>query len=329
MSGDTLVTPPVSTSPPLTVEPDCAWTLPLITDHATAARIVEFYVTQVRSPATRDAYGRAVRDFFRWCQERGVRGVNTVPPSLVAAYIEELGRTRSAPTVKRALAAIRSLFDWLTISGSVTMNPASPVRGPRHVVSRGTTPVLTVEEARQLIGAIPADTPIACRDRALIATMVYTFARVSAATGMLASDYFQQGRRWFVRLHEKNGRLHQVPAHSKLQEHLEECIRVCNLATSPGLPLFRSFDLRGRMTDRPLSRHDALRMVKRRAIGAGLADTTCCHSFRATGITAYLSNGGLLETAQALAGHASARTTSLYDRRTDTVGAGEVERINI
>ncbi|MCK6478474.1 MAG: site-specific integrase, partial [Phycisphaerales bacterium] len=284
---------------------------------------------RVRNPGTRDAYLRAVRNFLAWCAGQGIAELRQVRPPHVAAYIELLGRRRSAPTVKRALAAIRSLFDHLASGGLVTFNPAAPVRGPRHVVVRGSTPVLTVDEARQLLASIPGAALIDLRDRALIGTMVFTFARISAAVQMRSADYFQQGRRWFVRLHEKNGRLHQVPAHPRLQDFMEAYLLASGLSSAPDVPLFLSCTPAGAPTGRAMSRHDALRMVKRRAVAAGLSPSTCCHSFRATGITAYLANGGLLETAQMLAGHASARTTSLYDRRRDTVGAGEIERINI
>ena len=69
-------------------------------------------------------------------------------PVHVAAYIEQLGKTRSAPSVKQHLAAIRMLFDWLVVGQVVPGNPASVVRGPKHVVKRGKTPVLSPEEAR-------------------------------------------------------------------------------------------------------------------------------------------------------------------------------------
>ena len=69
--------------------------------------------------------------------------------------------------------------------------------------------------------------------------------------------------------------------------------------------------------------------VKRRAAAAGLPDNICNHSFRATGITTYLKNGGRIEIAQQIAGHQSARTTSLYDRRNDDVSLDEIERILI
>ena len=84
-------------------------------------------------------------------------------------------------------------------------------------------------------------------------------------------------------------------------------------------PLFQSVDRSGRLSGRSLTRRVVLAMIKRRAAAAGLPASTCCHTFRATGITAYLSNGGTLEHAQQIAGHASPRTTKLYDRTADTV----------
>ena len=88
-------------------------------------------------------------------------------------------------------------------------------------------------------------------------------------------------------------------------------------------------DRHGRLTANRLTRNDALRMVKRRVREAGLPSTVCCHSFRATGITAYLENGGTIENAQAIAAHESPRTTKLYDRTGDEITLDEVERIQI
>ena len=93
--------------------------------------------------------------------------------------------------------------------------------------------------------------------------------------------------------------------------------------------MFQSVDRSGRLSGRSLTRRVVLAMIKRRASAAGLPASTCCHTFRATGITAYLSNGGTLEHAQQIAGHASPRTTKLYDRTADTVTLDEIERIVI
>ncbi|MEM7603093.1 MAG: tyrosine-type recombinase/integrase, partial [Verrucomicrobiota bacterium] len=139
----------------------------------------------------------------------------------MAAYIEQLSQVRAATTVKVHLAAIRRLFDFLVTGHIVMTNPASSVRGPRHVVKKGTTPVLLADEARQMLDLINVSTIVGLRDRAIIGVMVYSFARVSATLRMNVGDYFVQGRRRWFRLHEKGGKLHDVPSHHNAVEYLE------------------------------------------------------------------------------------------------------------
>src|SRR6058998_2777778 len=166
-------------------------------------RFLEFFTANIRNKNTRQAYARAVRDFFRWCDSRKVLNLEDVRPFLIAAYIES--HPGSAPTVKQHLAAIKMLFDWLVIGHIVDVNPASSVRGPKHVVRRGKTPVLKADQARTLLDSIKTDTIVGLRDRALIGVMVYSFARVSATIHMKGEDYYQNGKRWWFRLHEKGG----------------------------------------------------------------------------------------------------------------------------
>ena len=146
------------------------------------------------------------------------------------------------------------------------------------------------------------------RDRALIGVMVYTFARVNAVISMKVKDYFTRGRRGWVRLHEKGGKEHEVPCHHTLEKYLDEYLAVAGDAEGP---LFRSV---GRKTGRAeaLWQQDVYRMIQRRATAADIATKIGNHTFRATGITAYLKNGGTLEHAQTIANHASPRTTKLY-----------------
>jgi len=159
--------------------------------------------------------------------------------------------------------------------------------------------------------------------------MCFTFARVGAAVAMRVEDYFQQGKRWWVRLHEKGGKRHDVPVHHTLEAYLDAYCDAAQLWTDPKGALFRAANRKRQLTARPLTRNEALKMVKRRARAAGLPDTTCCHTFRATGITAYLNNGGTIEKAQTIAAHSSPRTTKLYDRRGDEITLDEIERIGI
>lgn len=291
-------------------------------------RFVEFFTANIRNKNTRLAYAQAVGRFADWCENRRF-DLDMVEPVVVAAYVEELCTRYEAPTVKMHLAAIRMLFDYLVIGQIVPMSPASSVRGPKHVVKKGKTPVLTAVEARELLDSIDTSEITGVRDRALIGLMVYSFARVSAAVGMRVEDYAQRGKRCWLRLREKGGKHHEVPAHHNAIEYLDAYLAAAGIGGDPKSPLFRTVDRHGELSPRTLTRNDALRMVKRRARKAGLPADICCHTFRATGITAYLENGGTIENAQAIASHESPRTTKLYDRTSDEITLDEVERIII
>lgn len=291
-------------------------------------RFLEFFAATIRNSNTREAYARAVRTFFQWCSDRGYTELHQLEPMTVAAYVEQLGQTQSKPTVKQHLAAVRMLFDWLVVGQVLPTNPASSVRGPTHVVKRGKTPVLSAEQARKLLDSIDTSSVIGLRDRAIISVMVYSFARVSAVVGMLCEDYYPEGKRWWLRLHEKGGKLHQVPAHHVIEEYLDQYLQAAGRGERR-VPLFRTVDRGGNLTADAMSRNDVFRMVKRRAKAAGISADTCCHTFRATGITAFLENGGTIENAQAIAAHESPRTTKLYDRTNDEITLDEIERIRI
>ena len=189
-------------------------------DETTARRFWEFFAVTIRNPNTRRAYLAAVRGFADWCSRYGI-ALPAIEPLAVAAYIEELTRLRSPATVKQHLAAIRTLFDWLVLGQVVAFNPAAAVRGPKHVVKAGKTPVLTATETRELLESIRTDGAVGLRDRALIGVMVFSFARVSAAVGMRVRDYRTQGRRAFFRLAEKGGRFNEVPAHHTAAEYVD------------------------------------------------------------------------------------------------------------
>lgn len=317
------------------IRPECGRLPSLIVnagEHA-SRRFLEFFTVTIRNKNTRAAYAKACGQFLSWCEARGVTRLEAIEPMMVAAYIES--HPGSVLTVKQHLAAIRMLFDWLVTGQVLRLNPAHSVRGPKHVVSRGKTPVLTAEQARTLLDSIPLvrkdETPdlAGLRDRAFIGVMVFSFARVSATAAMRVEDYYQEGKRWWLRLHEKGGKLHMVPAHHNAEAYLDAYLQVAGIGGEAKGPLFRTVDPSGALTLNSITRNDALRMVKRRTRAAALPEATCCHTFRATGITAYLENGGTIENAQAIAAHSSPRTTKLYDRTSDAITLDEVERIRI
>jgi site-specific recombinase XerD len=298
-------------------------------EHATR-RFLEFFAATIRNRNTRMAYLTAVSRFFAWCEQNQIGQLADIEPLHVAAYIEAIGKDFEKPTVKQHLAAIRMLFDWLVTGQIVAVNPAHAVRGPKHVVKTGKTTVLDAEQARLLLDSIDTSTVVGLRDRALISVMTFAFARIGAVVAMRVEDYYPMGKRWWVRLHEKGGKRHEMPAHHNLEAYLDAYIEAAAIRDSAKAPLFRSAAGRtGALTEKPMNRVDAWRMIQRRAADLGTRVKIGCHTFRATGITAYLEAGGTLENAQAMAAHESPRTTKLYDRTGDEITLDEVERISI
>lgn len=293
-------------------------------------RFLEFFTVNIRNRNTREAYGRAAGAFLRWCEDGGIREMAEIQPLHVAAYIESLQEQYSKPTIKQHLACLRMMFDWLVVGQVVPSNPAHAVRGPKHSVSVGVTPVLSAEEARVLLDSIDTRSVIGLRDRALIAVMIYSFARIEATVSLSVEDFYPERRRYWIRLSEKGGKVNKMPCHHNLEAYLHEYIEAAGLEAYPKTPLFRS--ARGRtgvLTEKELDRRNAWAMVRKRARAAGIKTSICNHSFRATGITEYLRNGGKVEVAQQMAGHSDPRTTKLYDRRAEEVSLDEVEKIII
>ena len=159
---------------------------------------------------------------------------------------------------------------------------------------------------------------------------------------MDVTDYFPDGKHWSIRLHEKNSKVITMPVQHRLEVYLDAYIQAAggvdsfpceagrNGKPSKKRPLFRTAPRNSRtLTANRMNRQASWKMIKRRAKNAGLGTAICNHSFRGTGITNYLENGGDLREAQRMAGHSNAKTTGLYDRRNQRITRGEVERITI
>jgi site-specific recombinase XerC len=215
-----------------------------------AQRVLEFFTAQINNDHTRKAYLNATRRFADWCAAHGLHQLDQVQAFHVAAFVKDLQGQLSPPTVKQHLAAIRMLFDWLVTGHVMDVNPAHAVRGPKYVVKKGKTPVLQPDEARALLDVIDISTLVGQRDRALIGTMVYTFARVNAVLEMKVKDYFIQGRRGWVRLHEKGGKEHEVPCHHTLERFLDEYLSAAGIARPEDWPC-RGDVAAGRVSDDP------------------------------------------------------------------------------
>lgn len=290
-------------------------------------RYIEFFFVHIRNPNTRRAYRNGITPFLNWCQAQGL-SLTGVTPLAIAAYIES--HQGSAPTINQHLVSIRRLFAWFEDARLIEHNPAKELRGVKHRVKVGKTPALSDEEVKLLFESFDISHVVGLRDRALIGTMFYSFARIGAVLAMQVKDYFPKGKRYWLRLHEKGGKYHEVPAHHTLEAYLDSYIELGNLADAGDTPLFRTTRGRSRrLTERRLQQQEALAMVRRRVQDAGIFSDACNHTFRASGITNFLSHGGSLDNAQRIAAHEVSSTTALYDRRGDTISLDEIERIRL
>jgi integrase/recombinase XerD len=294
----------------------------------TKKRFTEFFTVPIRNKNTREAYFRAVREFLNWCDRAGFQALEDVEPMTVAAYIEQ--HPGSTTTIKQHMAGIRMFFSWMVEKGVLAMNPAREVQTQRFSRTIGKTRALSQDQVRKLLDNInPLGGVVALRDRALIGVLAYMFPRISAVMSLDVKDYFHEDRRSFIRFKEKGGKEKELPVPHKLQEYLDSYIEAAQLADSTETPLFRaSSGGRGsHLTSRRLNRFRAANMLQRRLEAAGSDGNYSPHSLRATGITRFLEEGGSLEVAQRIAGHADSRTTKLYDRRNEQVLLEDLERI--
>ena len=311
----------------------------------------QFFGAEVENPRTRRAYLFAAADFFHFVAPViGAGSIASINALHMAAWIESMkARGLSSPTIKQRLAGVRMLFQSLTREQIIKSNPASVVKGPKHSVTRGKTPVLDGAETNRLLDSIDTSTLLGLRDRAMIGTMAYSFARISAVTALKVGDIFRQKQRLWLRLAEKGGKSKDVPCHHHLEAYIAEWLDAAKLVGTPSAPLFQTFTWpatpgsdsedqvtgpdpcnprRRILSGEGMTQAMTWEMLQRRKKAAGIDTAVCNHTFRATGITAYLSNGGTIERAANIAGHASTRTTQLYDRRPDDVTLDEIEKIH-
>jgi integrase/recombinase XerD len=302
----------------------------LVADAGPAARFAwdEFFSAEIRNPHTRRAYVHAVRRFLAWAAGQQLE-FQRVTPGLVGQYLDQLDA--SIPTRKQHLAALRGFFDTLVIRHVVVLNPAASVRGERYSVTEGKTPEIAIDQARRLLGSIDTGHVVGLRDRAIIAVLIYTAARIGAVSKLRRKDFRHDETQWCLLFHEKGGKAREIPVRHDLERYLLAYLDAAGLRdASRDTPLFRSAAGKTRkLVVGGMTAGDLGRMVKRRMKNAGLPGQLSPHSFRVTTITDLLAQGVPLEDVQYLAGHSDPRTTRLYDRRQKKVTRNVVERISV
>jgi integrase/recombinase XerD len=300
---------------------------------------LELFSVSIRNESTREAYSRAVREFLGWCDREGLRDMQDIQAKDVRKYVGRPrsffgNRYRSTATNKQHMAAIRRFFKLMTEKKILAMNPAEEVETSRLSPSDLKTKVFLPGDVQKILASIDTSHVVGKRDRALLAILAYTFARVSTVTRLHVKDYFEADCHFVVRFTEKSGKKIEIPVHHKLKEILDLYLEASGLKSQPDAFLFPvTAGQTRRLTTKPMTRIGAARMLQRRLDKAGLASFYTAHSFRSSGITNFLENGGTLEVAQRIAGHADSRTTKLYrttnlhDSREHKLSVEDVEHI--
>ena len=288
----------------------------------------EFFEGLIANEHTRRAYRRAVDRFLAHVNDLGL-SLGQVTPKLVRAYLDKL--PLAVASQKLHLAALRNFFDVAVTRHAVMLNPAASVRAKKLKVVEGKTPHITVEQAEKLLRSINATTLVGKRDLAVIATLVYTGARVGAVARLRLADFYDGGDQHYLRFDEKGGKSREIPVRHDLQGYLKDYLGTAGIAgEKPDAAIFRTAVHRtGRLSLNAVDGIDLCRMVKRRLHDARLPARISPHSFRVTVATDLLSQDMPLDQVQYLLGHADPRTTRLYDRRQQKVSRNIVERISV
>jgi integrase/recombinase XerD len=288
----------------------------------------EFFSAELRNPHTRRAYLHAVRQFLEWCEPHRLE-LWQITPGWVGSYYDQL--QTSIPTKKQHLSALRCFFDRLVLRHAVGLNPAASVRGERYQLVEGKTPEITVDQERALLASIRPRGVEDLRDKAIVATLIYTAARIGAVAGLSVDSFIQEGDQRFLRFLEKGGKVRDIPVREDLEYYVTAYLEGAGLwPATPHGPLFRRLTRKPRaLKPTAMTADDMGRMIKRRMGDIGLPTPLSPHSFRVGTITDLLTQGVPLEEVQHLAGHVDPRTTRLYDRRQKKVMRSVVDKISV
>ena len=284
----------------------------------------EFFQAEIANAHTRKNYMHAVRRFLARVEERNLE-LQRISPGDVGEYLQ--GLELVTPTKKLHLAGLRRFFDRLVNRHVCVINPAATVKAERYSVIEGKTPDIGTAHARTLLNSIAVSDLVGLRDRAVLAVLAYTAARVGAVAKLTMKSMVSDGSQYTLRFAEKGGKSREIPVRHDLERFLLEYIQAANIAEGP---LFRTANRKSKtLTKNAMTGIDMCRMMKRRLKAAGLPCHFSPHSFRVTTVTDLLEQNVPLEDVQYLAGHSDPRTIRVYDRRRRKVTRNIVERISI
>lgn len=282
----------------------------------------EFLLLRLPNANTRQAYAAACAALVHWASTQSL-SIEALRPVHIAAYAYVLAQRLAPTSVAVHLTAIRRMYGWLVERQLLASNPAAATRSPRRIVHSGSTPALTPAEVAQLYASFRDGHQHDVRDRALISLMLFGFLRISAVLQLRREDVDLLAEPAFMQVLEKGGVLRSIPLHARARADLAAYLALVPRAR--GQLLFAPLSgKRSASSSGPMRREQVYAMIRRRLTKAGIDRVAGCHAFRTTGITRFLAQGGRIEVAAHLAGHASLRTTQLYDRRQRDAAAAEL-----
>jgi site-specific recombinase XerD len=279
---------------------------------------VEWFAN-IDNPRTRRAYQIDLRDFTQFVGIQRPEEFRMVTRAHVIAWRKHLEqRELAGSTIRRKLAALSSLFEYLCDQNAVTHNPVKGVKRPKVESYEGKTPALGDHQARALLHAPDTETVKGKRDRAMLSTLLYHGLRREELCALKVRDITQRRGVLHLRVHGKGGKLRYLPLHPGTAGEITEYLEALGHGHDPSAPLFRPVknNIHGTLDEAMTTDgvYKALRSYARK-IGLGDIDRLGVHALRATAATNALDHEADIAKVQEWLGHANIATTRLYDRR--------------
>lgn len=280
---------------------------------------VEWFAN-IDNKRTRRAYQIDLKDFMQFVGIRRPEEFRIVTRAHVIAWRKHLeSRELAGPTIRRKLAALSSLFEYLCEQNAVTHNPVKGVKRPKVDSYEGKTPALGDHQARQLLSAPDSETLKGKRDRAILSTLLYHGLRREELCLLKVRDITQRRGVLHLRVHGKGGKTRYVPVHPGTAELLTDYLEAVGHGSDPAAPLFRPVrnNTNRNGLDQAMTTDGVYKLVRAyaRRIGIGEKEGIGVHVLRATAATNALDHEADIAKVQEWLGHANIATTRLYDRR--------------
>lgn len=288
----------------------------------------DFFRNGLKNENTKRAHTRAVSNFCHWLDERKIKNFDEIDKKIVMEYVDMLQKRLSTATVLSSISAIRALFQWMISKDVMTMDPTMTVRIRRIQPLVIKTESLDEDDITKLINSIETTTAIGLRDRALIATIAFTFAPIGNILRLKVEDLSEINEKLFIRIQNKTNDTNEIQCHKNLGKIFREYMVILRKNGTTYSPVFPTIKKGTReFSNTPMAQSNVHVMIRRRALVAGIRHDISARMFRVTGIRKFLSNGGDLRSASMMAGHVSVKTTKLYDETSRKINEEDISRV--